>query len=163
MVKKAIIFFATLMVSVVCVDAFAVPSVRHLGNNVSTNTTINTEKNVTVLPSLPKANSEVVRSVKTQTVKESDDPARISIGSFRFKQLTPGENQSGGSAGSVTGNGGSSNAITGVIEKESGNYVTGLSVGSGNKLEVTKSRVLVAPVFQGNSDTGSNAEIWVVK
>lgn len=165
MVKKTIIFFATLVIGAVCMDAFAVPSVRQLGTNASTNT----EKNVALLPSLPKANPDAIRAAKLQPTKEVDDSARISLGSFRYKQPTPnnqsGGNSSGGniggSAGSITGN--VQNAITGVVEAEPGNYVTDLSVGTGNKLEVTKSRVLVAPVFQGNSDTGSNAEIWVVR
>ncbi len=177
MVRKTIILFATLIVGASLTDAFAVPSVRQLGTNVSTNT----EKPIAVLPSLPKAsNPEVVRAVKTQT--ETDDTVRIpsistikTISSARIKQpVIPSEIQpvtSGVSEASFNAvvdrvnalEQQSENALTGVTESGTGNYVTGVTVGSGNKLEVSKTRVLYAPVFQGNYDTGSNAEIWVVK
>ncbi len=168
MMKKTMIFFVALIVGVAYADAFAVPSVRQLGTNVSANTTTNTEKNVAVLPSLPKANPEAARVAKTTqvAVKEPDD-SRISvagaiktINSGRFKQ-PESYNQVVGMVQKLEGN--VENAITGVTESGNGNYVTGIAVGSGNKLEVSKTRVLYAPVFQGNSDTGSNAEIWVVK
>lgn len=176
MVRKTIILFATLIVGASLTDAFAVPSVRQLGINVSTNT----EKPIAALPSLPKAsNPEVVRAVKTQT--ETDDTVRIpsigikTISSARIKQpvissetqpVTSGVSEASFNAVADRVNAleqQSENALTGVTESGTGNYVTGVTVGSSNKLEVTKSRVLYAPVFQGSSDTGSNAEIWVVR
>ena len=176
MVRKTIILFATLIVGASLTDAFAVPSVRQLGTNVSTNT----EKPIAALPSLPKAsNPEVVRAVKTQT--ETDDTVRIpsigikTISSARIKQpvissetqpVTSGVSEASFNAVADRVNAleqQSENALTGVTESGTGNYVTGVTVGSSNKLEVTKSRVLYAPVFQGSSDTGSNAEIWVVR
>ena len=48
-------------------------------------------------------------------------------------------------------------------ESGSGNYVTDVSV-NGNKLNVTKTHLLYAPVRNANSDTiTGDAEIWIVK
>ena len=177
MMRKTVVFLATLVFCISWADAFAVPSVRQLGTGVSTST----EKTVSVLPSLPKANPETARTVKAQVTKETENAARMPVANViknisSIKQPTI----SGGGQAGISGvsdsafndvirrvqalEAESNDAITGVNESGTGNYVSAVSVGSNNKLNVERTRLLYAPVRNEGSNTiVSDAEIWLVR
>lgn len=183
MLKKSIAFFAVLLIysGAYAVEAYAAPSVRQLGTGVSSS---GAEKIISVLPSLPKSNSEATIALKSRTAKETEDTARIpvlssikTISSERIKQpiISGGSVQPGTSGGvsetafnEVVGRvqaleTESQNAINGVTESGSGNYVSGVSVDN-NKLNIEKTRVLYAPVRNEGSNTiVGDAEIWLVR
>lgn len=187
MLKNLMMFLAVSLIfsGAYLADANATPSVRQLGINVSNGT----DKPVAaVLPSLPKTNPDVVRAAKVQvSEKDKDEGARIPTKAFKNIGVLK-MSQSGGTPGSSSGAGQASasgvslasfnevvgrvqaleseshNAITGVTESGSGNYVSGVSVGNDKKLNVEKTRVLYAPVRNAGSDTiVSDAEIWLIR
>lgn len=181
MLRKSIIFFAALTVSVSCMDAFAVSSVRMLGTNAAPSP----EKTVSVTPSLPaKANTALqAKSAKAPVVKNTvaEDSARLSglgviktINTAKVKQQAAqySNNTTPSSAGADEGlkarvealEQQNANAITDVVETGTGNYVSDVTVGSNHKLNVSKTRLLYAPVRNdGSSNVVSDAEIWIVR
>ena len=174
-------FFAALTISVSCMDAFAVSSVKMLGNNVAPSA----EKPVSITPSLPSRTNTAVqaKSVKAPVIRDNldDDSARLSglgviktINTAKVKQQAAQYSNSTApsSAGADEGlkarvealEQQNANAITDVVETGTGNYVSDVTVGSNHKLNVSKTRLLYAPVRnEGSSNVVSDAEIWIVR
>jgi len=185
MIRKSILFFAALTIFA-SVDAFAVASVKKLGTS---NASLNTAKPTVVLPKaqVSASGSDVLsaRVAAAPAGKESagdSNAARLSAGVNSIKTISTGKLTSivtdGAGQHSTTGVSQenfnraieriealeSQDSITDVVQKGAGNYVADVELGENNKLEVTKTKLLYAPVRRGSSDTiVDSVEIWVVK
>ena len=181
MFKKILVLFAIVSLSA---NAFAVPSVKKLGKNtgLSVAKPVVTEKNTS--SSNVQSKAVTAKVATTPTIKATANPDQT-----RFPAITVGKSFKTVKTPTLTPNVPSTNqpVNTGVSEQEldaitqrvealesqnvindvsesgSGNYVTDVSV-NGNKLNVTKTHLLYAPVRNANSDTiTGDAEIWIVK
>jgi len=165
MLRKSILFFA-IMTVFVSVDAFAVASVKKLGTaGVSTSVA----KPVTVLPkapvSVPSADSFQTRVATTPAgrIASGDANTRLSAGVSSIKAISAGS-LSNLPTGGGTSQHGTAGGVTDVVTSGTGNYVTDVSMRGDNKLGVTKTNLLYAPVRRGsNNAVVDTVEIWVVK
>lgn len=185
MIRKSILFFAALTIFA-SVDAFAVASVKKLGTNSSS---LNTAKPVATLPKAQVSGSmgeSLPARVATISAAKEDagdvNPARLSAGVNSIKTISAGKLTSIVADGTSQYTGGgisqenfnrvveriealeSQNPVTDVVQKGAGNYVSDVELGENNKLEVTKTKLLYAPVRRGSNDAiVDSVEIWVVK
>ena len=176
MLRKSMMFFATLLI---VSGAFAAPSVKKLGTaGVSSSATKSTPVVSKIKASSPSADSLQAKAAVAPVSKDvsADTGSRlaglntrktISSGRITTPPVTTGFGEVSAEefAAAVDRIDVLENSVvTGVKESGTGNYVSDVSVGENNKLTVTKTRLLYAPVRQGTSDTiVSDAEIWVVK
>ena len=172
MMKKIICLLSVLVVGITSNDVYAVSSVKKTGNTSITGVkaAVNTPKKQTE----KKANnSRIGKTTKVATVKSV--PTTSSSDKSRFPAITvfgiPKSGKTSVSANnadqsiktSVVSEEGMGTSVTEVVEKGSGNYVTDVEA-EGNKLNVTKTSLLYAPVRNGSDETiRGNAEIWVIK
>ena len=187
MIKKVMI---SLFIVGITQSVFAVPSVKMLGNNKLNSANVKPVTNVPTKNTGIKANnSRIGKITKLPTVKavsttaSSDDarfPAISNVKSFNVvKNIKPSAPVNTSVQPSNTGvsedtfnetvnriedlENKTANAVTDVVESEPGNYVTDIAV-DGNKLNVTKTKLLYAPVRNGTNETiTGDAEIWIVK
>ncbi len=190
MVKKLVCLLSVLVIGI-SQSAFAVPSVKMLGNNKLNSANV---KPVTSTPNR-KADSKI--NNKATMAKVAKTPiAKVTTTSSaprgRIPAIIPGiktmntakikpviVNNDNGSNPATSGisedklneiverienlETQNENAITDVVENESGTYVTDVAV-EGNKLSVNKTRLLRAPIRNANGDDlPGDAEIWIVK
>jgi hypothetical protein len=151
--KKSVLFLAVLTVFV-SLDAFAVASVKKLGTS---NVSANPAKSAAVLPKAQVGGGAIQAKAAVVPVGRgatTDANARLSAGVSSIKAI---------SSGNLTTIRPADVEID-VVESGTGNYVTDVSMRGDNKLGVTKTNLLYAPVRQGSSDTiVDTAEIWIVK
>lgn len=179
MTKKVFVLFT---ISLLTTNVFAVPSVKKLGVNASDAVA----KPVTITtPKKSDNNTMVVKSAKTPV--STTNSARTAVGG-RLPGIGTAKNIKAVNTNVITKpisqdlkpsvttdefntaveridalENQTANAITDVVENETGNYVTDVSV-DGNKLNVTKTRLLRAPIRNANGDDlPGDAEIWFVK
>jgi len=164
MIRKSILFLVVAAIFA-SVDAFAVPSVKKLGTS---NVSANTVKQISVLPktqvSTPSSDSLQVKSATTPVsrVSTSDANTRLSAGVSSIKAISSGGLSTVPSGGS--GQYGTAGTITDVVTSGTGHYVTEVAMRGDNKLGVTKTNLLYAPVRRASSDAVvDTVEIWVVK
>ncbi len=167
MLRKFAVFFVTLLVvnGAYAADAYAAPSVKKLGTSgISSSAAV---KTVPVLPRTSQATGSGTGSLqaKAATVTVSRDTAPTSSTS-RLSGVSAIKTISSGKVGTV-GTVQPGTAVVQeveVVESGQGNYVSDVSKSSSNVLNVTKTRVLYAPVRRENSEKiVDDAEIWIVK
>ena len=174
MLRKFAVFFVTLLVinGAYAADAYAAPSVKKLGTTgVSSNAAV---KSVPVLPRTAQTSSSgsgtgslrakaatvtVGRDTTATATAPTSSTSRLS-GVSTIKTVSSGKV---GTIGTVQPGTSGVGEIE-VVESGQGNYVSDVSKGGSNVLNVTKTRVLYAPVRRANSDNiVGDAEIWIVK
>lgn len=184
MSKRYMLLFAFIS-SIFATSGMAVPSVKMLGNNASTvvkkaNTA--TPKQTERRPSTPasvKAKVATTPTIKTTTKTDQTRFPAITLGKSFSVAKVPVQTTTASSINQPVNTGvseqelnamnqriealESQNGINDVVESEPGTYVTDVAA-DGNKLNVTKTQLLYAPVRNENNDTiTGNAEIWIVK
>ena len=175
-------FLLFLCAVVISTNAFAVPSVKVLGNDKSE---VSVAKPIVAMPKLGINKTAVAKSEEKQATKTSLSRAARMPSSNKLSNLITGNKASKPSkpdsntkpdVGDVSQGDfdaivnrievleeRTENIITDVVETESGAYVTDVSV-DGNKLKVNKTRALYAPIRSGtNGNITGEAEIWIVK
>lgn len=189
MVKKLVCLLSVLVIGI-SQSAFAVPSVKMLGNNKLNSASV---KPVTSTPNRKADNkinnkatmakvakTPIAKVTTTSSATQGRIPAITGIKSINTAKVKPvivnNDSINKPTTSGVTEDKlnevverienletQNENAITDVVENESGTYVTDVAV-DGNKLSVNKTRLLYAPVRNGNSEEISgDAEIWIVK
>ncbi len=188
MVKKLVCFLSVLVIGL-SQNAFAVPSVKKLGNNNLTSANVkpvintsngNTDNKINNKASIAKvAKTPIAKVTTVSSATNGRIPAITGVKSINTKKVPVVANNDSVNKPNTSGVGEdkfneiverietletqNENAITDVVENESGTYVTDVAV-DGNKLSVNKTRLLYAPVRNGNSEEISgDAEIWIVK
>jgi len=174
MMKKIICLLSVLVVGITSNDGYAVSSVKKTGNTSISGVTTGVnipKKQAEIKPN----NARVAKTANLPTVKPVSKPTSLSADKSRFPAITvfgmpkssktsvPANNADQSIKTFGVQEDGFGTSVTEVVEKKSGNYVTDVEV-EGNKINVTKTRLLYAPVRNGSDETiRGNAEIWVIK
>lgn len=189
MIKKIVCLLSVFLVGITSNNAYAVPSVKKLGVNTSVTGAKPVVAKTAQKTETKTNNSRIGKVTKLSTVKpvttktttdESRFPAISNVKSFNVgKNIKPSALVNTTIQPSNTGvsedtfnetvnriealETKSENVINDVVETESGRYVTDV-VADGNKLNVTKTSLLYAPVREGSGETVTGeAEIWIIK
>lgn len=175
-------FLLLLFTVVVSNNAFAVSSVKVLGDNKPSAVAV---KPIVATPKLDVNKEIIAKSEDKQATKTSLSRAARMPSSNKISNLITGNKVSQPSkpdsntkpdVGDISQGDfdaivnrievleeRTENIITDVVESESGTYITDVSV-DGNKLNVNKTRTLYAPIRSGtNGNITGEVEIWIVK